>query len=290
MDPERWRKVESIFNRVLDAGENRRESVLRECCAGDEALRREVESLLAQHEIAGKFIETPAFAAAASAAAPQQPRSAENANKIAVAANAVIGHYRIVRKIGSGGMGTVYEAEDIRLRRSVALKFLPEEFAEDAQWVQRFRSEARAASALNHAHICTIYEVDEVEGRLFIAMELLEGQTLKEMIAGQPLPVKTILDLGVQIADGIDAAHSKGIVHRDIKPANIFVTRQRQVKILDFGIAKLTRPHADPDETASDLAHHTRTGMILGTVGYMSPEQVRLRRHFVRDADRQAGI
>jgi Tol biopolymer transport system component len=275
MEPERWHKVESIFNRVLDAGVNRRESVLRECCAGDEDLRREVESLLAQHEVAGKFIEAPAFVAVASAASLPQPRGAENANKGAVAANAVIGHYRILRKIGSGGMGTVYEAEDIRLRRSVALKFLPEEFAEDAHWVQRFRIEARAASALNHAHICTIYEVDEVEGRLFIAMELLKGQTLKEMIAGKPLPVKTILDLGVQIAAGIDAAHSKGIVHRDIKPANIFVTRQRQVKILDFGIAKLTRPHADPDETASDLAHHTRTGMVLGTVGYMSPEQVR---------------
>jgi Tol biopolymer transport system component len=275
MDPERWRKVESIFNRVLDADDSRRESVLRECCAGDEDLRREVESLLAQHEVAGNFIETPAFGAAAAAASPPQPRSTGNANKIAVAPNAVIGHYRVLRKIGSGGMGTVYEAEDIRLRRSVALKFLPEEFAEDAQWVQRFRTEARAASALNHAHICTIYEVDEVEGRLFIAMELLEGQTLKEMIAGKPLPVKTILDLGVQIAAGIGAAHSKGIVHRDIKPANIFVTRQRQVKLLDFGIAKLIRPDADPDETVSDLAHRTRTGMVLGTVGYMSPEQVR---------------
>ena len=275
MDPERWRKVESIFNCVLDADESRRESVLKECCAGDEALRREVESLLAQHAVAGKFIETPAFGAAAAAVSPPQPRSVGNANKIAVAANATIGHYRILKKIGSGGMGAVYEAEDIKLRRRVALKFLPEEFAEDAQWVQRFRTEARAASALNHAHICTIYEVDEVEGRLFIAMELLEGQTLKEMIAGKPLPVKTILDLGVQIAACIDAANAKGIVHRDIKPANIFVTRQRQVKILDFGIAKLTRPHVDPDETASDLAHRTRSGMVLGTVGYMSPEQVR---------------
>ena len=271
MDPERWRKVESIFNRVVDADQSQRESTLEECCAGDEELRREVESLLAQHELAGEFIESPAFAAAA----PPEPRRAENANQSAVTVNALVGRYRIVKKIGSGGMGTVYEAEDTRLRRCVALKFLPEEFAKDAQWVRRFRIEARAASALNHAHICTIYEVDEVEGRLLIAMELLEGQTLKEMIAGKPLPLKTALELGVQIAAALDAAHSKGIVHRDIKPANVFVTKQRQIKILDFGIAKLTGPHAMADEMGTTLAHRTTTGIVLGTIGYMSPEQVR---------------
>jgi len=175
-------------------------------------------------------------------------------------------------------MGAVFEAEDTRLRRRVALKFLPEEFAGDAQWVKRFRAEARAASALNHAHICTIYEIDEIEGRLFISMELLEGQTLKEMISGKPLAVKAILELGVQVAAALDAAHSKGIVHRDIKPANIFVTAQRQIKVLDFGIAKLAKRgmlDADSDLTVSTLDHRTRTGMVLGSPGYMSPEQVR---------------
>jgi len=279
MEAERWRKVETIFDRVLDAGEGRRESVLNEACAGDEDLRREVESLLAQHEAAGELFETPAFAAAArtatSSAVSAQPRRAERASQFALAANALISHYRILRKIGSGGMGTVYEAEDLRLHRRVALKFLPEEFAENPQWMQRFRLEARAASALNHPNICTVYEVDEVEGRLFLAMELLEGQTLRETIDGKPLALKTILDLGVQIAGAIDAAHAKGIVHRDIKPANIFVTRQRQVKVLDFGIAKLTERHADPDAMGSTPGPRTQTGMVLGSVGYMSPEQVR---------------
>jgi serine/threonine protein kinase/predicted Zn-dependent protease len=259
MDTERWRKVESIFSRALDAGESDRQRVLHEFCADDDTLRREVETLLAQHDAAGDYLETPAF----SAAAQRSP----------VTANALIGHYRVIRKIGSGGMGTVYEAEDIKLRRRVALKFLPDEFAEDAQWMQRFRIEARAASALNHPNICTIYEVDEVGGRQFLAMEMLEGQTLGDMVDGKPLPVKTVIDLGVQIASAIDAAHAKGIVHRDIKPANIFVTTQRQVKILDFGVAKLTA--LPRDEAGTSIAHRTQTGMVVGSIGYMAPEQLR---------------
>jgi serine/threonine protein kinase len=267
MTPERWRQVEDVLQAAIDCPLAERASFLDEACAGDVELKLETTALLLAFDEAGDFIEQPAIAQNARVLLQETPD--ENLGR-------EVGHYKIVSHLGAGGMGEVYLAQDMRLYRPVALKILPSYFVSDGTRLRRFQREARAASALNHPNIFTIHEVGEHEGVHFIATEYIDGETLRELVRHQALTIKEVLEIAVQIASALAAAHAAGIVHRDIKPENVMLRRDRIIKILDFGIAKLTEQDAHEASEASTLARvQTETGVVLGTVGYMSPEQAR---------------
>lgn len=276
MNAERWAQIEALFHRAAESEPGSRQELLDKACSGDSELRKEVEALLDSDGRAAAKMQASVLSEFHNIAFPLTGQT--------------VSHYRILEGLGGGGMGLVYRAEDIRLHRRVALKFLPEDSAKDSDALRRFEREARSASALEHANICPIYEFGEHEGQPFIVMPLLDGQTVEQFIRTRAAtqgsqPIQTILDLSIQVLKGLSAAHEHGIVHRDIKPGNIFLTSSGEAKILDFGIAKLTdvEAHRDqPDietETVTLVQAHdltlSRTGAIVGTAAYMSPEQVR---------------
>lgn len=271
---DRWREIETLYNSACERKPEERRAYLESACGGDESLRLEVESLLAQEEPAANFLET------------HESTTPGNAVEASVPAGEQIGPYLVLQFLQKGGMGEVYKARDVRLDRPVAVKFLPRALAADPAALERFQREVRAASSLNHPRICTVHDVGEFQGRPFLVMEFLEGQSLRDRIAGEPLPIAELMGLALQICDALKAAHAKGIVHRDIKPGNIFITAGRQIKILDFGLAKRSsEAHAvaeaavlpADEQTAATRTGNTvtRPGSVTGTLAYLSPEQAR---------------
>src|SRR5271157_141630 len=274
MDSGRWKQVDDVLQSVLDRTPEERDAFLRSACAGDEVLEREVRSLLTSEGAAGRFLEDPAMEVAAKALARRQREQEQESADIPI--GRTISHYRIAAKLGDGGMGVVWKARDTRLDRFVALKVLPAAMTGDPERKRRFVQEAKAASALNHPNIITIYEIDQAEGVDFIAMEFVPGKSLQQLITRKRLEPNEALNYAIQLAGALAAAHAAGIVHRDLKPGNIMVNESGSVKVLDFGLAKLTEPGGagEPDLTRTIAeAPMTFEGMIAGTPSYMSPEQ-----------------
>jgi serine/threonine protein kinase/Tol biopolymer transport system component len=268
MTPERWQQIKEVFNAALERSEPDRPGFIAEACAGDESLLSEVESLLKSHAKEGRFIDAPAYEVAAGVLINSQSM---------IAPGQSLGSYRILSTLGRGGMGEVYLAEDGRLGRKVALKLLPSSFTNDAERLARFEREARAASGLNHPNILTIYELGCLDGRQFIAAEYVEGENLRQRQAHSPLKLSEVLDLAIQVASALAAAHQAGIVHRDIKPENLMLRRDGYAKVVDFGLAKLTQAARGSADTSVStvLQVDTGTGVVMGTTTYMSPEQAR---------------
>jgi serine/threonine protein kinase/Flp pilus assembly protein TadD len=271
-DADHWPQLEQLYHAALERDTTQRAQFIAEACGGDAELRSELESLLAQDLTASNLLDNPAWQGAgsllvnASGTAPEQQQPT-------LPAGTIISRYETLEQLGAGGMGVVYKAKDLRLHRMVALKFLTEPQNKQPEALKRFEREARAASALNHPNICTVYDIGEYQNHPFLVLELLEGQTLQSRIQRGPLNIDEILDGGIQIADCLDSAHQKGILHRDIKPANIFITARGQFKVLDFGVAKLHS--AEDHRKLSPALTATDSGCILGTAAYMSPEQAR---------------
>ena len=257
MTPERWQQIRDVLEKALELAPGERSAFLERVCASDRLLRQEVETLLASSDdLRSGFLQSSTL-------------------RVTLASGTKLGEYEIKSLLGSGGMGEVYRARDSRLGRDVAIKVLPSFFAADSDRLQRFEQEARAAAALNHPNILAVYQMGTYGDAPYLVSELLEGETLRAQLERGRLPVRAAIDYGEQIARGLTAAHDKGIVHRDLKPENLFVTRDGRLKILDFGLAKVMPPQTSAGTTVVTQGDGTEPGVVMGTVGYMSPEQVR---------------